>query len=291
MLSSGVLLTDPYMMSFHAISHFQNLLGPDILPVLGYHSPPVWIAQITGFCPSDSHGSQMTVIPSPEEIQKVLFKLNPNKSSGHDGFTSAFYKASWSFLGVEVLTAITHFFQQSFLPDSANSTILALVPKRPGASSITEYRPISCLNTLYKVIAKLLVKRIKPILPALIVPDQTAFVKDRLIMENTVLAGELVNGYHKKKGPRRITIKVYIAKAFDTLSWDFLFNCLEGIQLPPLLIGWLRACICTPNFIIGYNGRVHGYFKGKRGLRQWDPLSPYLFVIAMNIADAEQGGG
>lgn len=114
----------------------------------------------------------------------------------------------------------------------------------------------------------MLVRRIKPILHALIVPNQTAFVKDRLIMENTVLAGELVNGYHKKKGPKRITIKVDIAKAFDTLSWDFLFNCLEGIQLPPILTEWLRACICTPNFTIGYNGRVHGYFKGKGGLRQ-----------------------
>lgn len=283
MLSSGVLLTDPYLMSLHAISHFQNLLGPDSLSLQSYQSPPQWFAQLIGFCPSESHVSAMITIPSAEEIQKILFKLNPNKSPGPDGFTSAFYKSSWSFLGVEVLTAITHFFQQSFFPASANSTILALVPKRPGASSVTDYRPISCLNTLYKVIAKLLVRRIKPILHALIVPNQTAFVKDILIMENTVLAGELVNGYHKKKGPKRITIKVEIAKAFDTLSWDFLFNCLEGIQLPPILTEWLCACICTPNFTIGYNGRVHGYFKGKRGLRQGDPLSPYLFVIAMNV--------
>ena len=101
----------------------------------------------------------------------------------------------------------------------------------PGASRITDYRPISCLNTIYKVISRLLVRRLKPILSNLILPNQTAFVEGRLLLENTVLASELVNGYHKNKGPRRITIKVDIAKAFDTLSWDFLFAALISFNL------------------------------------------------------------
>lgn len=131
--------------------------------------------------------------------------------------------------------------------------------------------------------SKLLVSRLKPLLPSFILPNQTSFVKDRLLLENTILAGEIVHGYHKAAGPKRIVIKVDIAKAFDTLSWDFLFNCLKGMEIPYQYLDWLKACICTTNFTVGYNGMVHGYFKGKRGLRQGDPLSPYLFVIAMNI--------
>ncbi|KAL0877153.1 hypothetical protein Bca101_026858 [Brassica carinata] len=164
-------------MSLHAISHFQNLLGPYFLPPPLFHSPPTWFAQLSAFSPSHEQIVAMSSIPSAEEIQQLMFKLNPNKAPGPDGLTLAFYKSTWSFLGTEVLSSITHFFQQSFLPGSTNSTILSLVPKCPGASLITDFRPISCLNTLYKVIKRLLVRRIKPLLPTFIVPNQTTFCK------------------------------------------------------------------------------------------------------------------
>lgn len=282
LLSSSALVTDPMEMSLLAAEHFKSILRPKT-----YHPPSIvssasWFVQLLNFSCTSLQAQAMITTPTSEEIRKLFFKLNPNKAPGPDGLTSGFFKGAWATLGEEAVLSVQQFFSSSFLPAATNSTILTLVPKFHGASKISEYRPIAFLNTVYKVISRLLVARLKPILQHLILPCQTAFVKDRLLVENTVLASELIHGYHKNKGSKKITIKVDIAKAFDTISWEFLFSCLEGLGIPPKFIFWLRACICTTSFMIGYNGTVSGYFKGKRGLRQGDPLSPYLFVIAMN---------
>ncbi|KAJ4906795.1 Uncharacterized protein Rs2_10453 [Raphanus sativus] len=281
LLLSGVTITDPLQMSAHAISHFQAVLGPAQLPLLWY-TPTEWFCSLTPFRCSQQQTNSFLLMPSADEITKLMFSLNPNKAPGPDGLTSKFFTASWSLLGSECINSLQEFFNSGFLPKTTNSTILSLVLKFTGASKITDYRPISCLNTLYKVISRLLVRRLKPILHQLILPNQTAFVEGRLLVENTVLASELVNGYHRNTRSKKITVKVDIAKAFDTLSWEFLFAALESLHLPVPFLRLLKACICTTTFMVGYNGTVSGFFKGRRGLRQGDPLSPYLFVIVMN---------
>lgn len=273
---AGILISDPLIMGSMVVSHFENLLAPVSLPFAV--CPITWFQELISYrCPSQV-ASSLSLHPDVSEITKVMMKLNANKSHGPDGLTSGFFKAGWEIVGTEVTQSVKAFFSTAFLPSATNATILSLVPK----SAVSDFRSISCCNTIYKVISKLLVHRLKPMLPDLILPNQTAFVQGRLLIENTVLASEIVHGYHRNKGPQRLVLKVDIAKSFDTINWDFILNCLSGIGVPYLFIRWLKACICTPSFSVGYNGTVHGYFKNKRGLRQRDPLSPYLFVIAMN---------
>lgn len=232
MTNAGDWITDPLAMSVHAVSHFQSVLGPSTYCLPQLFSPTSWFTETCAYRCPDQIAHKMIELPTPEEIKRTIFKLNQNKAPGPDGLTSGFFKALWSVSGDKVVKSISHFFTSAFLPTSLNATILSLVPKFPGATKISQFRPISCLNTVYKAISRMLVKRLKLCLPDLILPSQTAFVKNRLLLENTILASELINGYHKNKGPKKITIKVDIAKAFDTLSWEFLFAALHALDLP-----------------------------------------------------------
>lgn len=251
-----------------AVSHFQSMLAPASLPRVFcvFCPPPFWFSDLIPYqCPT-SLVTSMAYVPQAEEITRVMMKLNANESPGPDGLTSGFFKAAWPLLSQEFTASVSSFFETAFLPAATNATILSLVPKRTGATTVGNYRPIACCNIIYKVISKLLVHRLKPMLPDLVLPNQTGIVQGRLLVENIVLASETVHGYHRNIGPKRLVLKVDIAKEFDTVNWDFIFNCLFSIGLPNAFIRRLRACVCTPSFSVGYNGTIQGYFKSKRGL-------------------------
>ena len=124
-----------------------------------------------------------------------------------------------------------------------NATILSLIPKTTTAQTMKEYMPIACCNLLYKVISKVLANTLKIIFPAAVEPNQCAFITKRLLLENVLLASELVNGYHKNTSKEKCAIKFYISKAFDMVKWSFIISVLHAMGLPTQLIHWITLYI------------------------------------------------
>ena len=137
------------------------------------------------------------------DIRNAMFSIGNEKDPVADGFSAKFFKAAWNIVGKEITIAIHNFFYRSRLPRELNHTLVCVLPKTQNASSVNEFRPISCCTVLYKYISKVIVDRIKPFLDGLVSRTQSAFISGRRIVDNILMAHELVVGHHLNSGPPR----------------------------------------------------------------------------------------
>ncbi|CAN1147980.1 Transposon TX1 uncharacterized 149 kDa protein [Linum perenne] len=276
--SKGALTDDVKKMGNIAVDYYKNLLGvstymPDNFKTLV--SKRVTAAQV------DMLDADVT----RREMKDALFSMASDKAPGPDGYSASFYKNCWETVGEDVLNAMEDFFRSGALHPSVNSTIITLIPKKSNAESIKDYRPISCCNTIYKALSKVLANRLCKVLPDLVSPSQTAFIKGRAISDNVILAHELLAKYGRKKASPRCALKIDLMKAFDSIEWSFVEHSLKAMDFPPRYVHWIMACFNSSRFSVNLNGSLIGYFPGGKGLRQGDPISPYLFVLAMQILE------
>ena len=151
-----------------------------------------------------------------------------------------------------------------------------------GAEQIGDFRPISLLNSIYLIIAKVLANRLRSVLPALISPFQSAFLPGRQMTDGIVIVEEIVAAWRRER-TAGFMWKVDFSKAYDSLDWRFLWNVLRRRGFSETWIRWVKLCVTTPTFAILVNGRPQGgWIHPQRGVRQGCPLAPLLFILAVD---------
>ena len=209
---------------------------------------------------------------------KAIKSCDGNKAPGLDGFNLLFFKKFWWLLKVELLEFFKEFHSNGRLAKGLNSSFIALIPKNDNPVGLGEYRPISLIGSVYKILAKVLAARLKKVISGLIGEVQTAFISGRNIFDGVLVANEIIDWW-KKRGKKGVIIKLDFEKAYDSVNWDYLLDLMFKFGFGHKWVGWIRECISTAKLSVLVNGSPTEQFCAGKGLRQGDPLSPFLFII------------
>ena len=217
------------------------------------------------------------------ELYTQIFSTRNNKSPGPDGFANEFFKFFWKELNKPLLQLMNNFLNLEHIPESFLLGIITCIPKGNKArNNLKNWRPITLLNSLYKFYSGILANRIKQFLPKLIGESQKGFVQNRFIGENTVLTLDILNET-KLNDKEGLMILVDFEKAFDSISWEYISKTLQAFNFTKKTIAIIKSLQNDSKSKILQNGHLSDFINLGRGCRQGDPISPYLFVLAVEL--------
>jgi len=213
-----------------------------------------------------------------KEIRDAVWQCEGTKSLGPDGFNFNFLKKNWEVIKEEFVAVMVLFHETGSIPKGCNASFVALVPKVRDPVKLEQYRPISLVGAVYKIIAKVLAERIKNVLPYVIDESQSAFLKGREILDSALMANEVIEDL-RRGGRSGLCLKVDFEKAYDSVRWEFLYDMLQRMGFHSKWILWIRGCMESASVSVLVNGSPTEEFTPSRGLRQGDPLAPFLFLV------------
>nr|GEV76473.1 putative RNA-directed DNA polymerase, eukaryota, reverse transcriptase zinc-binding domain protein [Tanacetum cinerariifolium] len=272
-LKDGNWIEDPSIVKSEFLGHFmarfQQSVG--IIPVLDSN----FISPISQ-CQRDLLERPF----SRDEIKLAVWDCGGDKAPGPDGFSFKFFTFFWDLVKNDVVNFVHEFFHTSLFPQGCNSSFIALIPKVANAKTVSDFRPISLIGCQYKIIGKLLATRIRVVIGDCVNPVQSAFIKGRNILDGPLILNEVISWYRNSK-KNLMVFKVDFEKALDSIRWDYLDLVLEKLGFGCRWRSWIKGCFHSTRSSVLVNGTPTNEFELHRGLRQGDPLSPFLFILAM----------
>jgi len=191
--------------------------------------------------------------PNEAEIKNAIFSLNGDGAPGPDGFGVFFFQTYWSIVKLDVIKAVQDFFINNWLTPNFNSNFIFLVPKTPQADTVDQYMPIAHENFKFKIITKVIAERLARIMPNLISKQQRGFTQGRHIKDCICLTSEAINVLHNRSFRGNLAMKIDIAKAFDTIEWEFILWVLKAFGFNERFCHWIlliRQSLSMGNYMI-----------------------------------------
>ena len=212
------------------------------------------------------------------ECERSLNTISSDKAPGYDGLSIEFYRHFWNEIGDMVVNSYNEAFESCNLAESHKLSILSLIFKKGDRDDLKNYRPISLSNTDYKLLASVLADRLQKVVSKVIGDEQTAYIKGRFSGENIRLVLDIME-YTKEKNVPGLLLFLDFQKAFDSLHWNFIQECLKKLGFKNDFCRWIRTIYNSPIALLKINGFISGKIPLFKGIRQGCPLSALLFII------------